>query len=142
MLATEKMSHEECPVLVWYCLFYNFQAEKKARADALVNLRSLEVRLKESPYLAGDELSVADIIIASCIRPLFMYVFGEVERKNSPSMCEWMNKLYTSVFFWTTNWCVDYVCGNCWRNYFVGKLKERKEEELNGNNEWVMLFVE
>lgn len=64
----------------------------------MVNLRSLEVRLKESPYLAGDELSIADIIIAACIRPLFMYVFGEVERKNSPSMCEWMNKLYTSVY--------------------------------------------
>ena len=63
----------------------------------MLNLRKLEVRLKESPYLAGEELSIADIIVAACLRPLFMFVFGEVERKNSPSMCEWIGKLYSSV---------------------------------------------
>ena len=63
----------------------------------MLNLRKLEVRLKESPYLAGEELSIADIIVAACLRPLVMFVFGEVERKNSPSMCEWIGKLYSSV---------------------------------------------
>lgn len=65
----------------------------------MLNLRKLEVRLKESAYLAGEEVSAADLIVAACLRPLFMYVFGEVERKNSPSMCEWIQKLYTSVGF-------------------------------------------
>ena len=73
------------------------QAEKKARADIMQLLRQLEVRLKDSPYLAGEECSVADIAVASCLRPLFVSVFGEMERKNSPSMSAWVQKLYASV---------------------------------------------
>ena len=73
------------------------QAEKKARADIMQLLRQLEVRLKDSPYLAGEECSIADIAVASCLRPLFVSVFGEMERKNSPSMSAWVQKLYTSV---------------------------------------------
>lgn len=60
-------------------------------------LRRLELRLKEAPYLAGDDLSVADITIACCLRPLVTTVIGEMERKNFPSVCAWMEKLYTSV---------------------------------------------
>lgn len=78
----------------------------------MLNLRKLEVRLKESVYLVGDEISIADIIVAACLRPLFIHVFGEVERKNSPSMCEWINKLYTSVFNTTTHSCVGYIYGS------------------------------
>ena len=73
------------------------QAEKKARADIMQLLRQLEVRLKDSPYLTGEECSIADIAVASCLRPLFVSVFGEMERKNSPSMSAWVQKLYTSV---------------------------------------------
>ncbi|KAK8808725.1 hypothetical protein WA588_004369 [Blastocystis sp. NMH] len=77
----------------------NMLAEKKARADIMQLLRQLEVRLKDSPYLAGEECSIADIAVASCLRPLFVSVFGEMERKNSPSMSAWVQKLYTSPMF-------------------------------------------
>ena len=60
-------------------------------------LRKLEMRLKESVYLVSEEVSVADIMIADCLCPLFMYAFGEVERKNFPSMNAWIQKLYSSV---------------------------------------------
>ena len=60
-------------------------------------LRKLEMRLKESVYLVSEEVSVADIMIADCLRPLFMYAFGEVERKNFLSMNSWIQKLYSSV---------------------------------------------
>lgn len=60
-------------------------------------LRKLEMRLKESVYLVSEEVSIADIMIADCLRPLFMYAFGEVERKNFPSMNAWIQKLYSSV---------------------------------------------
>ena len=60
-------------------------------------LRKLEMRLKESVYLVNEEVSIADIMIADCLRPLFMYAFGEEERKNFPSMNTWIQKLYSSV---------------------------------------------
>ena len=44
-------------------------------------------------------MTIADIAIACCLRPLFMLVFGEVERKNNPCLCAWITKLYTSVSF-------------------------------------------
>lgn len=78
-------------------------------------LRQLEVRLKESPYLAGEECSIADIAVASCLRPLFIHVFGEMERKNSPSMSSWVQKLYASVGFGVC--ChVAHVYGCGWRD--------------------------
>ena len=89
------------------------QAEKKARADIMQMLRQLEVRLKDSPYLAGDECSIADIAVASCLRPLFMLVFGEMERKNSPSMSAWVQKLYASVGL-AVSCHVAHVCGCGW----------------------------
>lgn len=60
-------------------------------------LRKIEVRLKESPFLAGDEPSIADIAIGTCLRPLFVHVLGEVERRNNQNMCVWIEKLYKSV---------------------------------------------
>ena len=60
-------------------------------------LRKIEVRLKESPFLAGNDLSIADIAVVTCLRPLFVHVFGEVERKNNQNMCVWIDKLYKSV---------------------------------------------
>ena len=60
-------------------------------------LRKIEVRLKESPFLAGEELSIADIAVGTCLRPLFVNVLGEVERKNNQNMCVWIDKLYKSV---------------------------------------------
>ena len=63
----------------------------------MVALRKLEIRLKESPYLAGETMTIADVVIAACLRALFMLVFGEVERKNSPSMSAWIASLYSSV---------------------------------------------
>ena len=91
------------------------QAEKKARADIMQLLRQLEVRLKDSPYLAGDACSIADIAVASCLRPLFVSVFGEMERKNSPSMSAWVQKLYASVRL-TVSCHVAHVRGCGWRD--------------------------
>lgn len=79
----------------------------------MLNLRKLEVRLKESAYLAGNEVTIADIIVASCLRPLFMFVFGEVERKNSPSMCEWIQKMYSSVLSCVCLDRIEHVCRKC-----------------------------
>ena len=42
-------------------------------------------------------MSLADITIACCLRPLMMTVLGEVERKNFPSVCAWMEKMFSSV---------------------------------------------
>ncbi|CBK22517.2 uncharacterized protein [Blastocystis hominis] len=74
-------------------------AEKKARSDIMMLLRKIEVRLKESPFLAGNDLSIADIAVGTCLRPLFVHVLGEVERKNNQSMCVWIEKLYKSAAF-------------------------------------------
>ena len=63
----------------------------------MLGLRKLELRLKETPYLTGETMTIADLVIASCLRSLFMLVFGEVERKNSPSMSAWVTNLYSSV---------------------------------------------
>ena len=63
----------------------------------MLGLRKLELRLKEVPYLAGETMTIADLVIASCLRSLFTLVFGEVERKNSPSMSAWVTNLYSSV---------------------------------------------
>ena len=73
------------------------KAEKKARSDIMLLLRRMELRLKESPFFAGEEMSLADITIACCLRPLMMTVLGEVERKNFPSVCAWMEKMFSSV---------------------------------------------
>ena len=73
------------------------KAEKKARSDIMLLLRRMELRLKESPFFAGEKMSLADITIACCLRPLMMTVLGEVERKNFPSVCAWMEKMFSSV---------------------------------------------
>ncbi|KAK8799196.1 hypothetical protein WA171_005943, partial [Blastocystis sp. BT1] len=91
-LATGNLSRDAVPVL----------AEKKARSDIMLSLRKLEVALKETPYLTGDNVTIADIIIGCCLRPLFMLVFGEVERKNNPCLCAWISKLYASPMFLET----------------------------------------
>ncbi|OAO18056.1 elongation factor 1-gamma [Blastocystis sp. ATCC 50177/Nand II] len=80
----------------------NTVAEKKARSDIMLLLRRMELRLKESPFFAGEEMSLADITIACCLRPLMMTVLGEVERKNFPSVCAWMEKMFSSALFLET----------------------------------------
>ena len=96
-LANGNLSRDAVPVLVGVSIYYYRQAEKKARSDVMLSLRKLEVGLKETPYITGDNVTIADIIIACCLRPLFMLVFGEVERKNNPCLCTWIAKLYASV---------------------------------------------
>ena len=77
-------------------------AEKKARSDIMAAMRKLELRLKDSPCLVTEDITLADIIIGTCLRPLFMQVFGEVERKNNQNMCVWIDKLYNSPAFLET----------------------------------------
>ena len=88
---------EHCRII--YNASFMFKAEKKARSDIMLLLRRMELRLKESPFFAGEEMSLADLTIACFLRPLMMTVLGEVERKNFPSVCAWMEKMYSSVVF-------------------------------------------
>ena len=67
---------EDIPIMVFSFFFvYLLQAEKKARADVMKNMRTIELQLKETKYLLGDQLSYIDIMVATTLRPLFQYVF-------------------------------------------------------------------
>ena len=60
-------------------------------------LHKIELGLKSMDYLAGDEVSLADLVLATCLRPLFMTVLGTAERKNNQRLCEWIDRIYKSV---------------------------------------------
>lgn len=91
-------------------------------------MRKLELRLKDSPCLVTEDITLADIIIGTCLRPLFMQVFGEVERKNNQNMCVWIDKLYNSVRKEGDCDRVACVLGDVWTYDSLGQCEEGKEE--------------
>ncbi|KAK8801119.1 hypothetical protein WA158_001890 [Blastocystis sp. Blastoise] len=74
-------------------------AEKKARSDILRHIRTLENQLKETKYLTGDHITIADILISTTLRPLFQYVLSEVERKNIPLVNTYMKDVTSQSYY-------------------------------------------
>jgi elongation factor 1-gamma len=69
-------------------------AEKmeESKKDVKQALQLLEESLKESPFLTGDSLSLADVVIVCALKDAFMRIFDPAFRKPYPKVCAWFER--------------------------------------------------
>lgn len=69
-----------------------YEAGKK---DYLEALRIAEAQLSKTPYLAGNEITLADIALIGTIRLLLRFVYDEKARTAIPHLVQWYERLFT-----------------------------------------------
>ena len=69
---------------------------QKVAEDVHKFLNVLESRLNGKKHLVGDQLSLADITIATCLSIVFTTLLGEEERKPYPNLTAWYVALATA----------------------------------------------
>ncbi|OMJ79660.1 hypothetical protein SteCoe_20280 [Stentor coeruleus] len=86
------------PVKLWLDMVFgtvptDAEKLKKAQADVKKFLFIVEQRLKKSPYIVGNSLTIADISLACALTWAFRVVFDEKYRKPLPALCAWYAKV-------------------------------------------------
>jgi glutathione S-transferase len=57
-------------------------------------LQIADNQLGKTPYLAGNEITIADISLIIYVRVLFRLVFDEKTRSKIPNVVQWHNRLF------------------------------------------------
>lgn len=69
-----------------------YEAGKK---EYLETLRIVDAQLKKTPYLAGNEITIADISIIQYIRLALRLFLVEKSRATIPHVVQWYERLFT-----------------------------------------------
>ena len=72
------------------------EAEKRAKTDIARCLTTIESRLAVNQYLCGSEQSIADIFLASMLRPLMANGLSRCEREHYPALTVWYKAIILS----------------------------------------------
>lgn len=91
--------HEvEVPLMTWVYPLLGLMQDPPARAKTLAQrdvqkaLGELERRLRDSDFLLGSYVSLADIALVCALREGFERVFDEPFRKPYPKVCSWFER--------------------------------------------------
>jgi elongation factor 1-gamma len=85
----------EVPLAVWLYPVLGLMevpaaaATDSAKGDVKKALQQLEDRLKKSPFLIGDFVSLADITVVCSLKEAFTRIFDPAFRKPFPKVCAW-----------------------------------------------------
>jgi elongation factor 1-gamma len=85
----------EIPLAVWLYPVLGLMAApeasktENAKTDVKKALQALEDKLKTSPFLVGDFISLADIVVACALKEGFVRLFDPAFRKPYAKVCAW-----------------------------------------------------
>merc|ERR1719277_2304708 len=65
------------------------EATASAKNDVKKAMQALEDRLKVSPFLIGDFISLADIVVVCSLKEAFVRIFDPAFRKPYAKVCAW-----------------------------------------------------
>ncbi|CAD8065845.1 unnamed protein product [Paramecium primaurelia] len=74
---------------LWGHFPVNEDSFKSAKSIINDKLKQLEGHFKNSSYLVGDRLTIADVILIVRIAPFFILLIDEKSRKSYPSLMKW-----------------------------------------------------